>query len=264
MIIFFSGTGNSKALAKELASHTGDSLYDISSKEQLPDTGRRVIWAFPIYSWGLPGPVVDAIRCLSGTGIDRVPHFMTATCGDDAGLADRQWHRLIESRGWDAAGANTVIMPNTYTMMKGFDVDAESVASVKLAAFPARAKEIASKIVGGVRETDVTRGRFAWFKSQIIYPGFMRWAVSTKPFHATTACISCGKCAGNCPVGAIKMEGDHPVWNGRPCAMCERCYHACPVHAIAYGHATDGKGQYMFPTRENPDGPTKTADCRIH
>lgn len=250
MILYFSGTGNSRAVAHEIARHTGDELFDIAGGEALPaDCGQRIIWAFPIYSWGLPQPIVDAIKTLQLPGAEHLQHFMAATCGDDAGLADRQWRRLIADRGWQSAGAYTVEMPNTYTMMKGFDVDSPDVMRRKLDAFPARTEAIARRILAGDTDSDIVRGSFAWVKSKIIYPWFLRYAVSSKPFRATAACTACGKCARCCPTGTIKMDGDHPVWNGRRCAMCERCYHSCPVHAIAYGSATDGKGQYLFPKK---------------
>lgn len=247
MILYFSGTGNSRALAHQLAAHTGDAVFDLSDCwESLPAVGSRVIWVFPIYSWGLPSTVVHAIRSIDMAGAADVPHYMAATCGDDAGYADRQWRRLVTGRGCTAYAAYTVEMPNTYTMMKGFDVDSPEVARRKLSAFPERAAAIARSILGGDNASDVIRGRFAWIKSYIIYPWFMRFATSTKPFHATAACIGCGKCACNCPSSAIKMEGDRPRWNGRRCALCERCYHQCPVRAIAYGKATEGKGQYTY------------------
>lgn len=247
MILYFSGTGNSRALAEQLASHTGDAVFRLEDEAAaIPACSERVIWVFPIYSWGLPEPIVRAIRNIAISDADIVPHYMAATCGDDAGYADRQWRRLVSGRGWTAAAAFTVLMPNTYTMMKGFDVDAPDVARRKLSAFPGRAARIAGSILGGATESDVTRGRFAWIKSRIIYPWFMRYAVSTRPFHATAACIGCGRCARECPQGVIKMDGDRPHWNSRRCALCERCYHQCPVRAIAYGKATEGKGQYTY------------------
>jgi Formate hydrogenlyase subunit 6/NADH:ubiquinone oxidoreductase 23 kD subunit (chain I) len=44
-------------------------------------------------------------------------------------------------------------------------------------------------------------------------------------------CISCGACAGECPVDAIS-EGDKYVINAETCIDCGACTGSCPVGAI--------------------------------
>ena len=46
-------------------------------------------------------------------------------------------------------------------------------------------------------------------------------------------CISCGACAGECPVDAI-TEGDSQfVINKETCISCGACAGSCPVNAIS-------------------------------
>ncbi|MCL1867309.1 MAG: 4Fe-4S binding protein [Oscillospiraceae bacterium] len=48
-------------------------------------------------------------------------------------------------------------------------------------------------------------------------------------------CISCGACAGECPVGAIK-EGDGKYVIDENCISCGACSNdVCPVDAIKAG-----------------------------
>ncbi len=48
----------------------------------------------------------------------------------------------------------------------------------------------------------------------------------------TDACVSCGSCAGACPVGAI-AEGDGKyVIDESTCIDCGACESACPMGAI--------------------------------
>ncbi len=171
---------------------------------------------------------------------------MLTTCGDDMAYTDRRWKRLIAARGWQAAGAFAVAMPNTYVLMKGFDVDSPETAAAKLAAMPAAMERIADAIGSG--DPDILiRGSWPWVKSYVIYPWFVRHAMSPRPFHHTGACTGCGGCARSCPLGNIAMQpGGTPHWGNR-CAMCLRCYHSCPRNAVAYGKATAGKGRYMAP-----------------
>lgn len=253
MVIYFSGTGNSRAVATYVAASldlsltemTGEALVDPGANACINFTGDTVVWVFPVYSWGVPPVVTNYITKCRLEGSVNAVHHLVLTCGDDAGLTASQWRRLISARGWKAGSATSVIMPNTYVLMKGFDTDSAAVADEKLAKAPAETQIAIDRIKSGATDDHVTRGRFAWIKSRIIYPWFKRYAMSPKPFHALDQCISCGKCASSCPMLNISMNSGHrPEWGDR-CALCLRCYHICPVHAVAYGMATIGKGQYL-------------------
>lgn len=254
MIIYFSGEGNTRSVAAMLAARLGGEwLHELSPAEllapdthplSLPEGDTRLIWAFPTYSWGIP-PVVARYmkRFRPGRGVADATHVMLTTCGDDMAYTDRQWRRIMAKRSFGTAGAYAVIMPNTYTLMKGFDTDPKALADKKIAEAPAAVEAIAASIEQGGADI-LVRGRFPWIKSAVIYPWFCRYAMSPKPFHSTEGCISCGKCARFCPTANITMADGRPQW-GEQCALCLRCYHICPRHAVAYGKATEGKGQYM-------------------
>jgi len=251
MIFCFTGTGNSGYVAEELSRLLGEQLYMLEH-EALTGFGRRdfndsrIIWVFPTYSWGVPPVMVGAIkasRCVNPGAV----HFMVATCGDDAGLIARQWRRLMTAKGYHAAGAYTVIMPNNYTLMKGFDVDPQELMYRKIEDSAARIATIADAIRRSDCDDNVTSGKWAWFKSRVIYPWFIRNAMSPGPFRADhTACTRCGRCMDDCPCDNIAPGNDgYPQWSEH-CALCLRCYHSCPHHAISYGKATADKGTYLL------------------
>lgn len=251
MIIYFSGTGNTALAAKLLSKALNDEpLLQLTSdmllhpeNHTLTPKEARLIWAFPIYSWGIPLVIVNFIRKVKiAKGAKDAIHYMLATCGDDMGYADRQWRKEMKHRELKARSVFAVRMPNTYVCMKGFDVDPEDLEREKLDEVPEVIRKIADVINNG-GEDILIRKSFSWIKTYIIYPWFKKYAMSSKPFHFTEACMSCGKCAASCPMANISMKDRHPVWSEN-CAMCLRCYHICPSHAVAYGNTTAFKGQY--------------------
>lgn len=253
MIFYFSGTGNSETVAEKLAGLIDDNRLVRLQGDMLIDplsydteaSGDFIIWVFPTYSWGVPPVVARFIREATIRGAEDRPHVMVTTCGDDAGETAARWRKLIHARQWKTAGAYTVIMPNTYVLMKGFDVDSRETAERKLTEAPAVVGMIAQRIKDGVPGDILVKGSWPKIKSYLIYPYFRRFCMSPKPFKSNGRCIGCGKCASACPMRNIVIEDGHPVWHDR-CALCLRCYHICPYDAVQYGKATDGKGQYLL------------------
>lgn len=242
MICVFSGTGNSLFAARRLAevSLHGERITLFPATPQFPP-GERIVWVFPVYSWGIPPVVLKWIDSMDLS--PSAEHFALLTCGDDCGYAARQLSRVLNRKGCRLTGAHSVFMPNTYVLMKGFDTDSPELADRKLAEAP-QAIDSAGHAIEESRKGDFThRGRFPWFKSAVIYPWFVRFAMSPKPFHALPDCVGCGICSRSCPLGNIAMDNRRPKW-GDNCALCLRCYHFCPHHSVAYGKATRGKSRY--------------------
>ena len=253
MIIYFSGTGNSSFVAHELANllveknltHLkGEMLFD-PLKCRLSTDDNRIIWIFPTYSWGVPPAVRRFMTEAEIEGAERAVHYMVTTCGDDIGETALQWRRIMKRRKWLIGNAYSVTMPNTYVLMKGFDVDTKEIADKKLTDAPATIRMIAERIRSGEPGDLVIKGSWAKIKSRIINPYFVRFCMSPKPFRPNGRCIGCGKCTKECPMDNITMSEDRPTWHNR-CALCLRCYHVCPYKAVDYGNATKDKGRYFL------------------
>lgn len=253
MIVYFSGTGNTRHVAEMLARELdNDCIHALSPLElrepktlELKTDGKPVVWAFPTYSWGVPPVIVNLLNSINiDNELKTVKHIMVTTCGDDMAFADRQFRETLNLRGLQCGGVYAIQMPNNYVAMTGFDVDSKDVEAEKLVQCPEAVASVAQAIKDG-GEDILIRKSFSWIKSKIIYPWFVKHAMSSKPFHATAGCTGCGTCARQCPMANIGMANRRPQW-GDACAMCLRCYHICPNHALAYGDSTKKKGQYIL------------------
>lgn len=50
-------------------------------------------------------------------------------------------------------------------------------------------------------------------------------------YKISDSCLSCGACAGECPVGAISEGGSQYVIDANACIECGACAGVCPVGA---------------------------------
>ena len=251
MILYFSGTGNSRSIAKLLASELGESADFIlkDSPAEIKFSGKYLGFVFPVYSWGVPPLVLDYVRNLNPQFIndaDEVPVFIICVCGDEVALAPEMIKKGLSEKGLTLAGGWSVQMPNNYVILPGFDVDSEEVELQKLKEAPGAVKTIAGNISENRWEENYVRGGSAWLKSRLIYPLFKRWGIFPERWQVSQACVGCGKCEEACPMKNLKLKEGTPTW-GTNCVSCLACYHICPRHAVNYGRATLRKGQYFHP-----------------
>lgn len=255
MVYYFSGTGNSRLVAERLSRLVNDEcklITGVNPIGELPE-GESVGFIFPVYSWGVASEMTVFIDSLGGMFWDEINRrkisvWCVMTCGDEVALAPEMIAKTLSRHGVELESVWSVTMPNNYVLLPGFDVDPKDVEQRKLAEAPARIREIAEGIKRHSRKVDVVRGSWAWAKTKLIYPLFLRWGIFPKKWHSTASCVGCGICAKSCPLKNIKMADGVPQW-GMHCCSCLACYHSCPRHAVAYGKITFKKGQYFCPLR---------------
>lgn len=240
MIFYFSGTGNSRWVARELARLLHEDAVDVTdaaaaaAARDLADGG-VVGLVFPIYAWGAAEPMAAFAERLE------VPAgaftFGVCTYGSEAG---RAMDRLGRTLRLDSAYG--IAMPNNYVI--GSELEPPEQVRAKLAAAAGEVERIAGEVARRAAVTRVHEGSAAALKSSLVNWGFNRFARSTKPFTATDACVGCGRCAAGCPAAAIEMADGRPRWRAGSCYLCLRCINECPVRAIEYGDATRSRSRY--------------------
>ena len=243
MIYYFSGTGNSKWIAQEIAQRTGDEVQSIAALAKDGPTavfageGARIGLVFPIYAWG--APLIVEQFCRSITLAPSAYPYVVCTCGDEAGKAIR---RLKKQFAFQAAWS--VKMPNNYIV--GYDVDSPELEHKKVSEARNRVQSIAEAVLAQSSVYDVNEGPGAGFKTAIIRPMFNQFARATSRFSVDDTCNACGLCARICPIQAIQLNEGKPVWVKKDCTQCMGCINRCPQRAIQLGSGTRDHGRYYF------------------
>lgn len=237
MIFYFSGTGNSRWAATQIAALTGDETYDISKMDKVPSVQneKQIGLVFPVYAWGVPEPILDFAKNLNKSNAFT---FGICTCGEEAGNAMKKLNQI-----YPLSSSYSLVMPSNYII--GADVDDAQTAYNKINAANKELKTIAQEILAQKKVYRVEEGPLAWIKSGIINWGFNHFARSTKAFYVGNTCDGCGLCVKNCPASTITFSKGKPIW-GEECYQCLRCINECPQKAIQYGKTTENRGRYTI------------------
>lgn len=244
MILYFTGTGNSRYIAKRMKEKTSDDMICINDRIKRKDTGSiavsgDLIIVTPTYAWQIPTLVKEWL--LQTTFVDVEHVWFVMNCGDSIGKADRHNQELCVKKNWTYMGTEQIVMPENYIVM--FPVpDEKEAGKIIEAAEPAI--EQAISCIQMTKKFPDRKGHFwdgllSGLVNRLFYPLF----VKATPFYVKDSCIGCGKCVSLCPLNNIRLEKEKPIW-GSECTHCMACICSCPKEAIEYGKKSKGKPRY--------------------
>ena len=246
MVLYFTGTGNSRYVARRIAEALHEPLFSINDRVKANDTapvptGRQLIVVSPTYGWRLPRVVRDWLLQTALPGAERA--WFVMTCGSEIGNAAGYNRRLCQEKGLAYMGTAQLVMPENYIAMFRAP-QAEEARRIVAGAEPDIVRTIAA-IRSGEAFPPPRTGLFGRFMSGPVNPVFYACFVKAKAFAAGGACTGCGQCAKLCPTNNITLRGGRPVWGGS-CTHCMACICRCPAEAIEYGRKSLGQPRYHF------------------
>lgn len=251
MIVYFSGTGNSRFAAEYLAKQLDDKLLDAGRRIRTGEqdslcSDRPWVFVAPTYAWRMAKVMAEYIRSSQLSG-SRDAYF-ALTCGGEIGDAGKYAAQLCTEKGLNYRGTLEVVMPENYIAMFNAPGEEESRAIV------AKAKPVLERGAELIRQgrdfPEAKIGLADRLKSGPINEGFYRFYVKADSFFATDACIGCGFCEEACPLNNIRLSDGKPAW-GKRCTHCMACICGCPTQAIEYGKSSRGKPRYRCPRDES-------------
>lgn len=244
MILYFSGTGNSRYIAGRLSAALNDEVLDLNQSIKAGSfppvvTGQNVILVVPTYGWRIPRIASSWLQKTELAGAERIWFIMD--CGDGIGGAAGYNRKIAQQKRLCYMGTAQIVMPENYIAVFNAPQDDEAVKIIQ------RAEPDILSVIASLRDgqpfSERKTGLIGIIQSGPVNRLFYRHIVKAKPFYAGDACTGCGRCASLCPLNNITLAGGKPVW-GSSCTHCMACICYCPTEAIEYGRRSLGKPRY--------------------
>ena len=247
MILYFSGTGNSKYVAEYLGRELSDTclnLFDRIRKEDYSKLHSETPWVIvtPIYAYKIP-PMVENFLLQTLLEGSRQLYFLI-TCGSGICGAGYFNKKLAECKDMEYMGTAKIVMPENYIAMFKAPEKQKALAIVNKAE-PSILAAVNTIKTGG-KLNSKSDGKIASVGSSIVHKVFFGGFVKDTKFTVSDACNGCGKCERNCVKGNIAIIDGKPAWRGH-CTHCMACICGCPKKAIEYGRGTKNKVRYKCP-----------------
>jgi Pyruvate/2-oxoacid:ferredoxin oxidoreductase delta subunit len=241
MIFYFSGSGNSYAVAKQIADRIeGERVISLARFDDFKqcDNAERIGIVFPCYGASAPDIVLDfknkLFKRINKTGkyvfaVITYAHSPGSSYLDFKEVVDA-WFKVKmpenDSYGWwvPAPKKQKILLAQSVVEIDGFAKDIQNKKAI-----------IMYRAIPGIRLVTHVGNKMV----KNMYKDF------DKMLYADDKCVKCQQCIKYCPVQNITFD-NKPVW-GTDCANCFGCVNRCPQSAIQVGKRTKGKRRYVHP-----------------
>lgn len=246
LIYYFTATGNSFFVAKELVSNMENAqmlpIIKAIRRENFKADAHKIGFVFPLYYGGIPPIVENFIKTLDITTDSYI--FAVVTRGASKGMVKSQLSSVLQHKGAELSYLKYITMPANYIRMYNIKEQAvnENIIKKAMPHIKAAATDITNNKI------NIEDGRNIEKLFYKIAYGVWKRSLRRKDnnFKLNDKCTSCGICENICPTNNIIILDGTPKWLHK-CADCMACIHVCPNNAIDIGKRTTKRRRYRNP-----------------
>ncbi|AXV37500.1 MAG: hypothetical protein CIT01_04455 [Methanobacterium sp. BRmetb2] len=262
-IYYFSGTGNSLVVARDIARKIDGELIPIPSvmnKEIIESDADVTGIVFPVHFSvvnGVPNIVQKFTKKLKNINSKYI--FAVCTCGGWSGSAIENLGKIIQSNGGNLAAGFTVQMPSNIDVIskeeqqKLFDEWEEKLEFIyeyvnardegRFESMALLFKIIFAPIFFYYKSRTLKLLKKLSNSSDLPFDELV--SLSDKRFYSDENCEGCGTCSKVCPVDNIRIVEGRPEWQHH-CVVCFACLNWCSNNAI-HGDWISEEARYHHP-----------------
>lgn len=246
IIFYFTGTGNSLTVARDIAEKLGDtkivSITEAIKESHMDLAYERIGFVFPCYFASTPKIVKRFIEKLNFNRSQYI--FGIITFGGAYGAALSRLGQYIAERGGHLDAGFSIRMPGNY--INKYNAMPSGIQHKLFKGEKKKVNEI-SKAVKAKSSVRIPKGSiFVQLTQGSFDKAINSFDKMAENYHINERCSGCGTCERICPVGNIKMVDKKPNW-GNTCEQCVACIQWCPAKAIEYADKTAKRSQYKHP-----------------
>jgi len=257
-IYYFSGTGNSLHVAKELQERIPKAntipIVSLLNKDVIKTKGETVGFLFPIYFTAIPIPVKNFIKKLNLKSAKYV--FAIATRLGTPHSAFTDIEKILKKKGKSLDSHFVLNMANNdpkYDYKAPTNKEIKKLVSVVHNKLDFIHKIIINKEKNREKDTNITDPvpsllvKLIPFINIFIRP-FAEFIGFKSHYYVDSKCTGCGTCEKVCLSKKIKMLNGKPVWQKNvKCFYCYACINYCPKQSVQIKSFTEKNGRYSHP-----------------
>lgn len=224
MLFYFTGTGNSLYIAKQIEANPV-SIPQIIHHSDLNFSADQIGIVAPIYGHEMPLMVKEFLRKAK---FDTDYFYIILTYGNRHGGAAELAYQLCTEFGIQPKYINVIMMVDNW--LPSFDMNEQVKLDKKIEEHLANIISDIQKnreLISPVTDTD-RAAHFQFLEGMKSLPT----DVWQHLFRVTDACIGCGLCTKVCPSSSIHVDNGKAVYIPGNCQTCLACVHLCPQKAI--------------------------------